>query len=777
MGIKGKRGKGAGGSGGNKPAFGKGRSADNPDRVPTGSGGGQRDKATIKRLNMYRKKRRYNDKGELVSGDFTSRVATHKAVIQPDRRWFGNTRVVGQKQLEEFREELTKTESDPYKVVMQRARLPTALITDPKPGKVDVLSAQSYAETFGPKATRKRPALRVTDLEAMARDADERAGKYSATDDSNIARPEADSKDQVHRMFEKGQSNRIWTELYKVIDSSDVVVQVLDARDPMGTRSPHVENYLSKHAKHKHLVFVLNKCDLVPTWCTARWVQVLSREYPTLAFHASITNPFGKGALINLLRQFGKLHSRDKKQISVGFCGYPNVGKSSIINTLKKKKVCNVAPIPGETKVWQYVTLFKRVYLIDCPGVVYPSGDSEADTVLKGVMRTENLQEPIYYIDDVLKRAKKDHIVRTYGIPDWEDYTDFVSKLAYKSGRLLKKGEPDLNTVAKMIINDWIRGRIPFFVPPPDRDEIANDTRFGFKKRAREAAEAEAAAAAAAAAASANGVGAAAAAAVSTDANNNNNNNNGGTPMGIVPVKQIFSKINLTHGDVRATAAAAGGGCGRGRKAAATAAAAANDAEASGATRRSTRVSRKRARSSSASHEGGDDDGDDDDDDDDNNDGNGGNNDDDDDDADDDDDLKGTKAINWNKVYNDDSDGVDDDGDDDDDNDDDDDADADGGNNAAGGRGSKHGKLSARLAPQPRVGERSEADFLKGDAYQSDGSSSGGPGRKRKRVKKDPRMTTSKMKATNYYADANVKNRSRRKVRGGEGKRKKRICK
>jgi hypothetical protein len=57
---------------------------------------------------------------------------------------------------------------------------------------------------------------------------------------------------------------------------------------------------------------------------TAAWLKLLSREAPTIAFHASITNPFGKGALINLLRQFAKLHT-DKKQISVGFIGYPNV--------------------------------------------------------------------------------------------------------------------------------------------------------------------------------------------------------------------------------------------------------------------------------------------------------------------------------------------------------------------------------------------------------------------------------------------------------------------
>lgn len=56
--------------------------------------------------------------------------------------------------------------------------------------------------------------------------------------------------------------------VFQVIDSSDVVVQVLDARDPIGTRSPHVESYLKKEKHWKHLIFVLNKCDLIPTWAT-----------------------------------------------------------------------------------------------------------------------------------------------------------------------------------------------------------------------------------------------------------------------------------------------------------------------------------------------------------------------------------------------------------------------------------------------------------------------------------------------------------------------------
>jgi nuclear GTP-binding protein len=65
----------------------------------------------------------------------------------------------------------------------------------------------------------------------------------------------------------------------------------------------------------------------------------------------------------------------------VGVIGYPNSGKSSVINALMGKPCCKAAPIPGETKVWQYITLTKKIFLIDCPGVVYDVGDDEVSPV------------------------------------------------------------------------------------------------------------------------------------------------------------------------------------------------------------------------------------------------------------------------------------------------------------------------------------------------------------------------------------------------------------
>lgn len=389
-------------------------SSDNPNRKVNKkqqAGGSMRSASTIRRLKMYKGPGLIHDRdGKVVDGDFASnKKSGNKAVegmarIAPNRKWFGNTRLIGAKELDEFRKEMGTRVADPYSVVLRRKELPMGLLTTagassssstttttaPRP---KILDADPFAKTFGPNARRKRPNLSsltsVEELANRARDLEEsfevkagnttnslsttttmtgdgaRKSTHAAGDelvdmrDFEVSEKEGITRLKRERIFEKGQSNRIWTELYKVLDCSDVVIQVLDARDPLGTRSVRVEQHLRKNAPHKHLIFVLNKVDLVPTWVTKKWVgfrqafqrkgrrltliffaQVrhLSKDYPTLAFHASVTKPFGKGSLIQLLRQFALLH-QDKKQISVGIIGYPNVGKSALINTLSGQQV------------------------------------------------------------------------------------------------------------------------------------------------------------------------------------------------------------------------------------------------------------------------------------------------------------------------------------------------------------------------------------------------------------------------------------------------------
>eukprot|EP00670_Eutreptiella_braarudii_P025930 CAMPEP_0174385312 /NCGR_PEP_ID=MMETSP0811_2-20130205/126516_1 /TAXON_ID=73025 ORGANISM="Eutreptiella gymnastica-like, Strain CCMP1594" /NCGR_SAMPLE_ID=MMETSP0811_2 /ASSEMBLY_ACC=CAM_ASM_000667 /LENGTH=666 /DNA_ID=CAMNT_0015539595 /DNA_START=50 /DNA_END=2050 /DNA_ORIENTATION=- len=441
----------------------------------------------IRRLNMYKNKLKRDEKGEIVSGsvlEHSDKIEKGKmARIAPDRRWFGNTKVIGQKVLEKFREELQAKYHDPYSVVLKQAKLPLTLLEIKDHDETSIKRQLDWEGTFGKKKTRKRPKLSQFEYGSMLDAAREREVLYQQnvhkdkqTQAAQFQKFMAPPDKLEHDVFKKGQSARIWGELYKVIDSSDVIIQVLDARDPMGTRSKTLEGYIQKEKKYKHVIFVLNKCDLIPTWATSRWIALLSREYPTIAFHASITNPFGKGNLINLIRQFAKLHKATNSDlISVGLVGYPNVGKSSVINTLRGKKVCNVAPIPGETKIWQYIKLSKNVLMIDCPGVIHQSDDPN-DThqaVLKGVVRVERMEkeEKADYVDTVLKLVDKTKIADTYGIADWWDHYDFLDQLATKRGKLMKGGIPDRDLMARTVLYDWQRARIPWFTTPPFESE------------------------------------------------------------------------------------------------------------------------------------------------------------------------------------------------------------------------------------------------------------------------------------------------------------------
>lgn len=443
-----------------------------------------RDQRTIKRLKMYGSKVKRDEKGTIVKGSVlkaSDRVEQTMARIAPDRRWFGNTRVIGQEALQQFRQEMGAKYRDPYSVIIKQSKLPLSLLEEPKDSSAPKKEME-WGATFGDKSTRKRVRLNAVSVTEMADQAAAKAGGYSDENDRQLlknAQLYIDSEDRSKnsKLFKKGQSNRIWNELYKVVDSADVILYVLDARDPIGTRSPFLEEYMRKEKKYKHFVFVLNKCDLIPLWATARWLQILSKDYPTISFHASVNHPFGKGNLISLLRQFNKLHnvthrgdSRTKAPISVGIVGYPNVGKSSVINTLRRKAVCKVAPIPGETKVWQYVALTRSIFLIDCPGIVYDrEGNNDVQAVLKGVVRVERLgsADKSAVVDTVLQIVKRKDLAATYGISEWADVNDFLSQVAMLRGKLLPGGLPDTDTVARVVLYDWQRGKLPWFNAPP----------------------------------------------------------------------------------------------------------------------------------------------------------------------------------------------------------------------------------------------------------------------------------------------------------------------
>jgi len=130
--------------------------------------------------------------------------------------------------------------------------------------------------------------------------------------------------------------------------------------------------------------------------------------------------------------------------------------------------------------------------LIDCPGIVPPNmNDTPEDLLLRGVVRIENVEHPSQYIPALMNKVKKHHLERTYEIRGWEDSTNFLEQLARKGGRLLKGGEPDIEGVSKMVVHDFLRGKIPWFTPCPQHGDSAakgiegREGRFGEMPRRR----------------------------------------------------------------------------------------------------------------------------------------------------------------------------------------------------------------------------------------------------------------------------------------------------
>ena len=175
-------------------------------------------------------------------------------------------------------------------------------------------------------------------------------------------------------------------------------------------------------------------------------------------------------------------HSRAER--CAGWLPYPERPRSVVFIHDGRGALINLV-----SKVWQYITLTRKIYLIDCPGIVPASAqDTQTAKVLKGVVRVEALPSPSEHIPTLMSRVKPVYLARTYNleIPESGDPFDpdeVLDKLARMKGRLLKGGEPDLDGVAKILLSDWVRGKIPYFVPPPERPEEVNKVEEAKRKR------------------------------------------------------------------------------------------------------------------------------------------------------------------------------------------------------------------------------------------------------------------------------------------------------
>ncbi|KDN49378.1 hypothetical protein RSAG8_02080, partial [Rhizoctonia solani AG-8 WAC10335] len=268
-------------------------------------------------------------------------------------------------------------------------------------------------------------------------------------------------------------------EFHKVVEMSDVIIQVLDARDPMGCRSLSVEEEVRR--SEKRLVCVLNKIDLVPRENVEAWLKYLRHDFPVLPFksstqlqrsnlsHSSYSTSSSSGAqpLMYLLKSYAS-GAPPGTSIRIGVVGLPNVGKSSLINSLKRARACSVASTPGHTKFLQEVALDRGLKLLDSPGVVWD--DAQLDPTqrsLRNVLRVEAVNDPISAVGAIITRVSWEALQQLYTIPAFQNVTEFLAMIAMSRGRLTKGGAADMEAAGKSVLHDWNTGKIPYHSTPP----------------------------------------------------------------------------------------------------------------------------------------------------------------------------------------------------------------------------------------------------------------------------------------------------------------------
>jgi nuclear GTP-binding protein len=279
-------------------------------------------------------------------------------------------------------------------------------------------------------------------------------------------------------------------ELSTVLKASDVLLEVLDARDPMGCRCVALEDAVMAKCRGKRVVLILNKVDLVPPAVTQRWLTYLRQYFPTLPFKASTqaktfassaqsgsvgklgsygTEAYGGDGLLQLLKNYSRSAGL-KTAITVGIVGYPNVGKSSLINSLKRARAVNVGATPGVTTVAQSVSLDSKVKLMDCPGIIFAravSEEEQADVLLRNCVRVEKLDDPTVPIEAILRRCPAEQLMEQYGVAHFGGALEFLTLVAAKRGLLRKGGAADHDGAARAVLQDWNAGRIRYFTEPP----------------------------------------------------------------------------------------------------------------------------------------------------------------------------------------------------------------------------------------------------------------------------------------------------------------------
>ena len=300
----------------------------------------------------------------------------------------------------------------------------------------------------------------------------------------------------------------VWKQLWMTVDKSHLLFQIVDGRNPLYYRCPDLEKYIKEVDPNKKSILIINKADLMNKEIRKNWDDYFKTNNIKYIFFSAITelekiekgedDPenidesdyriFTRNDLVQYMKEEGEKipkneNDKIKNTLMVGFIGYPNVGKSSIINVLMKTKKAGVASMPGRTK--HYQTLFlpgepnlniaeKSICLVDCPGLIFPSFiSSKADMLVNGIYPIDTLSDIYNPIQIIINRIPSKILSDFYKItlPDIYSAKQFLQIIAKKRGFYTGNGLPEEAKTAKLVLKDYVSGKLLYCYLRPDYTE------------------------------------------------------------------------------------------------------------------------------------------------------------------------------------------------------------------------------------------------------------------------------------------------------------------
>ena len=247
----------------------------------------------------------------------------------------------------------------------------------------------------------------------------------------------------------------------------DLVIEVVDARIPLSSKNPDIDNL----AKNKARIIILNKSDLADDDKNKLWMDYFSQKG---FFVLKLNSRSGAGIkqMNNAVAQACREKiERDKKKgimnrpVRAMVVGIPNVGKSTFINSYAGKACTKTGNKPGVTKGKQWIRLNKNVELLDTPGILWPKFDNQEvgkKLAMIGSMNDEilNVEELSFEVISYIRNHYKGNISERYNVSDDDEVIDILNNIASRRGCLKKGAETDYEKLAGIILDDFRSGRL-----------------------------------------------------------------------------------------------------------------------------------------------------------------------------------------------------------------------------------------------------------------------------------------------------------------------------